>query len=211
MISKVIHQIWLGDNKIPDKCLEYSSKLKSMYYDFEYKFWTGYNEDCVTGDMIYKCSNMGAVSDIARLEILYKYGGIYFDIDIEPLYRADWITDNEIWGVKQNAGIANCIIGAKKDSPAILDILESLVRSKERVENLRPYNTRSITGPEMVTRVFCSRSDVTIFGKPIWEKYFKHHSLRTWVNQPQYLGIKFPCCGRKSSKSIGIDDIGDNK
>ena len=38
-------------------------------------------EDFDMKDLMVECTNHAQVSDIMRLEILYKYGGIYIDCD----------------------------------------------------------------------------------------------------------------------------------
>jgi mannosyltransferase OCH1-like enzyme len=85
-IPRIVHQIWLG-NALPEKYKEWMRTWMELS-GWEYKLWT--DED-VEGfkmynrDLFDKTSNYGEKSDIWRLEILYRYGGVYADTDYECL------------------------------------------------------------------------------------------------------------------------------
>ena len=38
-IPKIIHQIWVGDNPIPDYCKEFHLKMKQLHPDWEVNLW----------------------------------------------------------------------------------------------------------------------------------------------------------------------------
>ena len=97
MIPKLIHVIWLqGYSKMPKKLKENLKNLRKLNPEFEFIFWDNdsiqslintvdidlnfvYNNvDKLSGGL----SNFTCQSDIGRFVILYKYGGIYTDIDI---------------------------------------------------------------------------------------------------------------------------------
>lgn len=88
MVPKIIHQIWLGANPMPDEWID-TIKDFAKRFGYEYKLWT---EDNIKGlDMksipeVYSLYNkpgfeMAGKADIIRLFALYKYGGIYIDAD----------------------------------------------------------------------------------------------------------------------------------
>ena len=89
-IPKIIHQIWIGPKPRPYILMD-SWRLKNP--DFEYILWN--EQEFINRGIIFETQNKidsieeicGKV-DIMRLEILYKYGGIYIDADsicIEPI------------------------------------------------------------------------------------------------------------------------------
>ena len=95
-IPKIIHQIWLGDD-IPLLQTLYMSKWKTMR-GWKYKLWN--NEDITkknfpkTWNYIKKALDISTetgknkfaqIADLMRLEVLYKYGGLYADATLEPL------------------------------------------------------------------------------------------------------------------------------
>ena len=89
-IPKIIHQIWVGPNKIPDKCEIYRQEIIKIHPDWTYKLWT--DKDVTpfnfsNYDYIMNTDVYAQKADIMRYEILYKYGGVYFDTDFK-LYKS---------------------------------------------------------------------------------------------------------------------------
>ncbi len=92
MIPKVIHYCWFGRNPLPELALKCIASWKYYMPDFEVKEW---NEDNFDINIIpytseaYQEKKYAFVSDYARYWILYNYGGVYFDTDVEmirPIY-----------------------------------------------------------------------------------------------------------------------------
>lgn len=94
MISKNIHQIWVGEKKPPLKIMN-SWKRYCEKYNWKYHLWTENEIETLNlkNKKIYKYYqnntdnipieyNYRAMSDIARLEIINKFGGYYFDCDL---------------------------------------------------------------------------------------------------------------------------------
>ncbi len=87
-IPKVIHYCWFGGGEKPEsvkKCIE---TWRNICPDFEIKEWNESNYDINNNSFIqkaYKDKKWAFVSDYARLDILYQYGGIYLDTDVEVL------------------------------------------------------------------------------------------------------------------------------
>lgn len=88
MIPRIVHFCWFGKNKYPyivEKCLE---SIFSSLPDFDIKIW---NEDSfdVNGSVFTKKAHAerkwAFVSDYVRLKVLFEYGGIYLDSDVEVL------------------------------------------------------------------------------------------------------------------------------
>lgn len=87
-IPKIIHYCWFGGNPLPPlakKCIE---SWKEYFPDYEIKEWNESNYDVHAipyTQQAYAVQKYAFVSDYARLWILYKYGGIYFDTDVEAV------------------------------------------------------------------------------------------------------------------------------
>lgn len=92
MIPKVIHYCWFGENKLPEhaqKCIE---SWKKYCPDYEIKEWNEKNVDIRSityMQQAYKEKAWCFVSDVARLQIIYKYGGIYLDADVKVIKSFD--------------------------------------------------------------------------------------------------------------------------
>ena len=86
MIPKIIHFFWFGDKELPDRDKKNIETWKKYCPDYEIKLWNEKNykiPDIQYVQDAYKRQKWGHVSDYARLDVLYQYGGIYFDTDVE--------------------------------------------------------------------------------------------------------------------------------
>lgn len=88
MIPKIIHYCWFGGNPLPDEYKGYIETWKKYCPDCEIKEWNESNFD-VNQNMYckeaYEAKKWAFVSDYARLKIIFEYGGIYLDTDVEVL------------------------------------------------------------------------------------------------------------------------------
>lgn len=92
MIPKIIHYCWFGRNPLPELAIKCIESWKRYLPDYEIKEW---NEDNFDVNIIpytseaYEAKKYAFVSDYARFWILYHFGGLYFDTDVEiikPIY-----------------------------------------------------------------------------------------------------------------------------
>lgn len=96
MIPKIIHYCWFGRNPLPETALKCINSWKKFFPDYEIKEW---NENNFDVNMIpytreaYEAKKYAFVSDYARIWILYHYGGLYFDTDVEVIKKMDDIVD----------------------------------------------------------------------------------------------------------------------
>lgn len=87
MIPKIIHQIWIGEKSPPYDLMDTWKNISN----FEYCLWTEKELDklqMISRDKynyFYKNKKFYGCADIARIEILYQYGGLYIDADTKRL------------------------------------------------------------------------------------------------------------------------------
>ena len=98
MIPRIIHQIWIGDQPLPEKYIYFIEKVKKINPNYEHKLWGNevfnlypddpflnrYRKDPKNYKWAYICDRL-------RLLILRDYGGIYVDIDAEPIKSFDYV------------------------------------------------------------------------------------------------------------------------
>lgn len=99
-ICKIIHQT-CKDNKPPKKYQKFIDSWKDKHPDYEYKLWTDEdNDNLVRTDFpefyeMYKgFGHFMMRVDFARYCILYKYGGLYVDLDFECIKPIDMLLCN---------------------------------------------------------------------------------------------------------------------
>ena len=137
-IPKIIHQIWLGPNKRPDIWMNsWKNDYINKYPEWTYKLWTEKEIDEL--DLINKKQYnnekfYNGKSDIARYEILYKFGGIFIDADSLWIQNSlnDILERSKISGMfcaeepVNKWSIANGVIGFTKEHPILQNMINHI-------------------------------------------------------------------------------------
>ena len=94
MIPKIIHYCWFGCGEMPKlakKCIE---SWKKYCPDYEIMVWNEDNFDLESDPYLkwcYENKKWAFLSDLVRLLVVQKYGGIYFDTDVELVRCPDFL------------------------------------------------------------------------------------------------------------------------
>ncbi len=92
MIEKTIHYCWFGRNPLPASARKCIESWRKYFPGYVIKEWNEDNFDvnaiAYTQDA-YAAGKYAFVSDYARFWILYHYGGLYFDTDVEVIRPMD--------------------------------------------------------------------------------------------------------------------------
>lgn len=152
MIPKIIHYCWFGGNPLPksaQKCIE---SWKKYFPEYEIKEWNESNYDVnktIYTRQAYEAKKYAFVSDYARFDILYTYGGIYFDTDVEVIKSFDDVLKNGAFmGCETDADVEITVnpglgIAAASGMDLYKDILEAY-SSLEFLNSNGTYNTTTI-------------------------------------------------------------------
>lgn len=92
VIPKVIHYCWFGRNPIPDRYKSWMESWRRFCPDYEIREWNEDNYDVTQNAYMYEAYQRGKwafVPDYARIDILYRYGGVYLDTDVELIANLD--------------------------------------------------------------------------------------------------------------------------
>ena len=142
MIPQIIHYCWFGRNPLPKSAIKCIDSWRKYLPDYEIKEWNEENFDVniipYTAEA-YQAKKYAYVSDYARFWILYQYGGIYFDTDVEVIKSMDdIIAKGAYMGCEKNAADLNRYPDV---NPGIgLGVEPKMNIIKELLEN---YNTLS--------------------------------------------------------------------
>ncbi|MBE6055122.1 MAG: mannosyltransferase [Clostridium sartagoforme] len=125
-IPKVIHYCWFGNKEKPkifEKCI---NSWKLYLKDYEIIEWNEENFNIKDFDFTkkaYENKKWAFVADFCRLYVLYNYGGIYLDTDMEILKPLDdLLKDNSFGGVEDDL-IAFGIWGCKAQDKFMGEVL----------------------------------------------------------------------------------------
>ena len=129
-IPKVLHYIWFGNNELP---LEFRNNLitwKKFNPDYEIIRWDESNYDVSNSTFVkeaYKANKWSHASNYVRLDILYKYGGIYMDTDVEVIKNLDCLLNDECFFCLGNQDSINngSGLGSVKEHPVIKEMMEA--------------------------------------------------------------------------------------
>ena len=107
-IPKIIHYCWFGGKPLPDLAEKCIASWRKYFPDYEIKQWDESNFDVdiipYTKDA-YASKRYAFVSDYARFWILYRFGGIYFDTDVEVIRSMDDIISSGPFMGCENASV----------------------------------------------------------------------------------------------------------
>lgn len=132
LIPPIIHFIWLGSS-LPFTAQKMIETWREHHPGWIIKIWTDADVEPFglrNKQAFDKSANFGQKSDIFRYEILYRFGGVYVDIDFECLQPFDSLHQScEFYaGISQeNNSLYNGLIGVKRQHPimkACIDHLE---------------------------------------------------------------------------------------
>ena len=108
MIPKKIHYCWFGGNPLPKDAIRCIDSWKKYCPQFEIIEWNETNFDfttCQYAVEAYRAKKWAFVSDYARFWILFKYGGLYFDTDVEMIRPInDILQDGPFMGFETDYG-----------------------------------------------------------------------------------------------------------
>lgn len=195
-IPKLIHVVWIGSNPFPYQ--EYLDSWPKHNPDWEVKFWTDENRpELVNEDLYQKVAHHSGKVNILRLELLYRFGGVYADADCQCLRPLDDlpVTGSSSWamssrmGMVQNAVMA-CSPGDKTFGKLVYGMQDhwKSLRGRRRVVFTEVFGTHYITDPLMADpgfqlldkgrlrgerRIICDRP-----AKP--DTFIVHDCARSW-------------------------------
>ena len=118
MIPKIIHYCWFGGKKKPKSVKKCIKSWKKFCPDYQIIEWNEFNSSylgCAYSRQAYECKKWAFVSDFVRIDVLYKYGGVYLDTDYEIIRPIDKLLFHSFFaGFETKTKIAAGIIGCEK-------------------------------------------------------------------------------------------------
>lgn len=139
MIPRILHHVWLGPKPIPDwqqQCIELMRRTNPTW---EHRLWRDDDvEPLLTGRLreIYQDAERRVPesswwqfrSNIVRMLIVHRYGGVYADCDMQGMKPLDRLLNVEAFTSPQapGEGISNSIIGSAPSGRFLTAVVDNL-------------------------------------------------------------------------------------
>ncbi len=211
-IPKTIHYCWFGGGDIPDYLQACIKTWREKCPDFEIIRWDESNYDISKNIYMkeaYSCKKWGFVPDYARLDIIYQFGGIYLDTDVEVLKNLNDLLNDDCFFSVEYCGNINLGsgFGAIEGNSLIKEMCD-VYQNKHFVDrngkmDLRPcqhyqnpvfhrygFSTQNVyqhIGKQVIypSEVFCPVGLYTGFEHFTERTYAVHHHNLSWVSEQE--------------------------
>lgn len=166
MIPKIIHYCWFGKNPVPEDVERYIASWKKYCSDYKIIEWNESNFDincCVYVKEAYEAKQWAFVTDYVRLYVLYHYGGIYMDTDVEVIKPLDELLIHSAFsGYESNNSIPTGTMGACKGNGWIKFLLDDYKERHFVMENGSYDKTTNVT---VITSLTVKRYGIFLDGE----------------------------------------------
>ena len=187
---------------MPAAFVAFGQTWKDLHPDWEMREWGDELPALVNHDLYIRATELcpgfeGQLrSDVARLEILYQYGGVYVDCDFEAARPIDGLLEGvgcfAAWE-RQDQVVNNAILGCEPGHPFIERLIAELPASVLGNPGKRPSK---VSGPWFVTAEYRKHpGELTVFPEKWFypyrcdqlhrarERFPEAYAIHHWNNQ----------------------------
>lgn len=209
-IPRIIHYCWFGKKEKPNDVRLCIESWRTKLPDYQIIEWNEENFLIVEAVQYvkeaYEKKKWAFVSDYVRLKVLYEYGGIYLDTDVEVFKRFDDLLDNNFFaGFESKDYVATAVLACKKNNDLIKLFLDSYADRKfirqDGSLDIETTNVVELTlllkkqglllngkqqlikgGTIYPQKYFASNDFLNIFGRYRKDIYSYHHCAASWYD-----------------------------
>jgi len=186
-IPRIFHQIWVGPEPLPAEFVPYQRTWLTYNPGWKLRLWTEENlpPDLERREAYEKLRVPAERADILRVELLWRFGGVYIDTDFECLRPLEGLLqDVECFvGYFNKSRINNAIIGSVPRHPLLGRALREM-----RPREYWGYD-KAAAGPLFLNRLVTQYPEVKIFAPQLFypvtpvdqaRAVAVHHGARSW-------------------------------
>jgi mannosyltransferase OCH1-like enzyme len=194
VIPRIFHQLWVGPNPFPEEFARYQQTWRDHHPGWELRFWTEENlpEGLRRPEAYEQLRPPWVRTDILRLEVVWRYGGVHIDTDFECLRPIDPLLDGvELFtGWMEETRTNHAILGAVPEHP----IVDRAIREIAPQDHFVPWD-KETTGPLFFDRIVKQYPEATIFPRQYFfpktaverqDAYAIHHEAGSWKDPAAY-------------------------
>lgn len=166
-MSPTIHRMWLGPYRMPPEYEEYRERWASLNPGWTVKDWTldELMETVINREVVEDLFRRDAgregielwvqLADVFGYQVIYQHGGIYVNVDIEPVRSVEYLLEHFRVGQRAYAPyedegelVVNAVLGGPAEHPfweRLNEILPSFYADRPGDE------MNKVTGPHLLT------------------------------------------------------------
>jgi mannosyltransferase OCH1-like enzyme len=187
LIPRVFHQIWVGPNPFPEELAGYQETWLRHHPGWELRLWTEETRpDELRRPESYERLRVPAErADILRLEVVWRYGGVYIDTDFECLRSIEPLLEDVDFfaAYRKPRRVNNALFGAVAGHPILDRALDEM-----RPAEVYGYD-KAAAGPWFLSGLLADYPEARIFDPDVFyprtpaarkTAYAYHHKARSW-------------------------------
>ncbi len=196
MIPRTLHQFWDGP-ELPAEFAAFAEGWQRLHPEWRYRLWGGGDLPPLRNQDLYDraaelCPGYAGQfrSDIVRYELLYRFGGVWVDLDFECLKPIDELLGEDVrcfvaWVTGD--WINNAIMGATRQHRFIRRLIDGLPASVAAHPGAAP---RVVSGPQYLTPLWRQEGeDVKAFPARYFYPYLWNELHRGRIRYPQAYAV----------------------
>lgn len=195
-VPRTIHHIWIGPDPVPARHRPWIESWRRHHPHWEHRLWTEDDlpADPIRPEILERLRTPVERSDILRLEILFRHGGVYVDTDLECLRPLDDVLgEEELVAVCLKPGrVTNTFIAAVPGHR----LLERALRELRPMDvywtsSAASESIKEGAGPPLLRRLVREAPGVRLLEPPLFFPSTEeerqravaiHHMERSWHN-----------------------------
>jgi FkbM family methyltransferase len=165
MIPKIFHRVVPAE--VPEIFARYWDELQALHPGWDFKTWSDPLDpnEFESGRLFGECTSGAQLAGLVRLEVVHKFGGIYIDMDVEPLRPFDDLLKYPCFiATEDGRTLTDAVFGAVPSHPGIRSCLD-------RAMSMPMSAGAWATGPGVATKVLSQRDDVEVLPPQVFYPY----------------------------------------
>lgn len=178
MIPKIFHRVVPEDVPAQFEC--WWQKFQQLHPEWRFITWQDPldPQQFELSHLWDKCTAGAQLAGLVRLEVVHRFGGVYVDMDFEPIKPFDPLLNNQLFiGTEDGTVLTDAVFGAEPNHPGLASAINAFI-------NGYWSNNPSETGPLHTTAHLSGRDDVTVLPTELFYPYL-------WT-EPQRANESFP-------------------
>lgn len=165
MIPKIIHFCWYGGGAYSETIKKCIKSWETLLPDYEIRRWDETNtpfDQMPFLKVLFKQKRWAFIADYVRLYAIFKYGGIYFDTDVEAIKTFDSLLSEKAFIAFQTEIGASkfpfntAVVGCEKGNLFVEDCLKE-------TEKLQRMNYHPMAAPNVSSAVLLEKYGVKTY------------------------------------------------